>query len=110
MPDPAPPSPIEIVIYRYTGRHWGGLLDISDGACLECGWYREAAYDARQRWGVDRVGVRIVSWFDHLPAALLAGVYHPPGLIVAGRLICQGDGKPDLEAMEAAIVVSVSTP
>lgn len=29
-------------------------------------------------------------WFENLPAALLKGGWHPPVLLVDGRVVCQG--------------------
>lgn len=98
--EPAPDAAVQVTVYVVTGRH--GRVTIPESFCRECHMFARRADAAAER--VDAtVDVRVVSWWTHLPWALLRGGYHPPVLTVDGSRLCQGHDVPPVEEVVAAI-------
>lgn len=91
---------VDIEIYVVTGRH--GLFDVPESFCRECHMFARRADAAAAQASVD-VDVHIYSWWTRFLGALRHGGYHPPVMVVGGKLLCQGHDVPTTEEVLAAI-------
>ncbi len=92
---------VEVTVYRVTGRQL--FFNVSRSVCEECDLTVAAV--ARAIKELDGVGVnfRVKAWLNNLPVALLHGAYHPPVLLVNGRVVSQGV-VPAVEEIKRAIL------
>lgn len=79
---------MEVTVYRITGRQ--GYLTVPDWVCRECDLTVAAVRRACSEAGVPEGSVKVVPWLKQLRAALGEGAYHPPVVLVGGRVFSQG--------------------
>lgn len=78
---------IKIVVYRWAGQKW--FFRIAS-ECVECDlvvWHVRRLLSAHPDWPVE---LEVKPWLSHLWEALWHGGWHPPVVLVAGRLVRQG--------------------
>ncbi len=79
--------PVEIVIYRITGRQ--GLITVPDWVCRECDLTVAAVEHACSAAGLPSEAVTVRPWLIRLKKAWDQGARHPPAVLVNGRLYSQ---------------------
>jgi len=89
-----------ITVYRITGKQL--FFTIRESFCEECDLTAHAVKRALAEIVRPDVQVRVLPYLNHLPAALLRGVYHPPAVIIGKKVFCQGV-VPDLSKLKEAI-------
>ena len=99
---------VKITIYKITG--WQLLLKVPESYCEECDLSVAAANEVAKKLRKRGIKVEVVvrSWTNYLPLALLKGIWHPPGVLVEGRLISQGV-VPSQQAIEQAVIQASKT-
>jgi hypothetical protein len=88
----AQPAPIEprvnVTVYRITGRQL--FFTVNKSICEECDLTIAAIRRALGEMETVEVNFRVKAWLNNLPIALMHGGYHPPVLVVDGKVISQG--------------------
>ncbi len=80
---------VSVTVYRITGRQL--FFNVSQSVCEECDLTVAAVERVIRELGDSvRVNFRVKPWLNNLPFALLRGAYHPPVVLVGGRVISQG--------------------
>lgn len=92
---------VKVTVYRITGRQL--FFNVSRSVCEECDLTVAAVAKAIKELDGVRVNFRVKAWFNNLPVALLQGAYHPPILLVGGRVVSQGV-VPAVEEIKRAIL------
>jgi hypothetical protein len=81
---------LRITIYKITGKQL--LITVPQSYCEECDLSvevaKKAAINMREK-GIN-VAVVVKPWVNNIIPALLNGVWHPPGVLVQGKLVSQG--------------------
>lgn len=76
-------------MYRITGRQL--FFDVSRSVCEECDLTVATVGRVIKDLERDvRVNLRVRPWLNDLPLALLRGAYHPPVVLVEGKVLSQG--------------------
>lgn len=76
-----------IEIYVVTGRH--SFLRIPEGFCKECNMFYHAAEEAVEESEAD-VDIVVKSYWTRFLRPLVRGGFHPPVLMVNGKVVAQG--------------------
>lgn len=84
----------EIEIYVVTGIH--GFFRIPDSYCKECNLFYQAAKKVADESEKD-VEIQVRSYWTRFLRPLMKGGFHPPVILVNGRLVSQGYEVPDPE-------------
>jgi len=90
---------VKITVYRWAGKKW--FLRI-DGECIECDLTVSQVRTLIARnpgWPVE---LEIKPWLNHLWESLRRGGWHPPVVLVEGKLLRQGT-IPTLADLEAVV-------
>lgn len=87
-------SKAEIEIYIVTGFH--GLVKIPESFCKECHMFVRAAQEASEKLDQE-VDIQVKSYWTRFIRPLLKGGYHPPVMLVDGKLLAQGYDVPESE-------------
>lgn len=97
-------DPIKVSIYRWAGQKWGFRIR---GECVECdlavGQVR-SLLNAHPDWPIE---LEVKPWLDHIAEALRVGGWHPPVIVVDGRLVRQGT-IPTRAELEAAASLALA--
>ena len=101
----AAPAATVVTVYPMTGRQL--FLNIPHAVCEEC----DLTVRLVQRVASDLpdVEVRIRPWFNHLFDALRRGGWHPPVVMVNGKITTQGV-VPDEDGLRRTLVRAGPTP
>ena len=89
-------SKIVIEIYVVTGKH--SFLQIPESFCKECNMFYHAAKEAADQVN-EEVDIRVKSYWTRFLRTLLKGGFHPPVIIVNGKLFSQGHDVPEVESL-----------
>ena len=79
-----------ITIYKITGKQL--LVKIPQNFCEECDLSVAAANEVQKKMkkhGIT-VEVKVRPWANYFLPAILKGIWHPPGVVVDGKLVSQG--------------------
>lgn len=79
---------VNILIYKFTGKHFFG--SVPKNWCEECDIMVATTKRVMKELGNKRIKLTIKSWWNWVPIALLRGVWHPPGLLINGKIFVQG--------------------
>jgi hypothetical protein len=93
---------VKLTVYRITGRQL--IFTVNSSVCEECDLAVAAANEAAREVvaeGID-VEVDVRPWLNNLFRALFRGAYHPPAVLVDGKLVSQGI-VPTVEGLKVAI-------
>ncbi|MFB6283879.1 MAG: hypothetical protein ABEK59_08100 [Halobacteria archaeon] len=91
--------PVNIDVYVITGTRY---LDLPSDFCRECHLFVGVAQRAADEVEVP-VEVEVYSWWRHPFAALRKGGYHPPVMLINGRMLCQGHEVPTVDGVVETI-------
>lgn len=80
---------VEVTVYRYTGKHLG-FLTIQSSACKDCELTYQVVKEIEKELKGGDVKFKYRQWFNWFWSALIQGVYHPPGVVVNGKVFVQG--------------------
>lgn len=91
-----------ITVYRITGRQL--FFKVAASVCEECDLTVAAANKAADELRTDgiRVSVDVRPWLNNIVQALWRGAYHPPAVLVNGKLVSQGF-VPTVEGLKVAV-------
>jgi hypothetical protein len=95
---------VKVTVYGITGRQL--FFTVDKKFCEECDLSVDVANKVANEVGSDKVSVEVRPWLSQIFRALLRGGYHPPVVLVDGKVITQGVvPSPDKlrRAIEAAI-------
>jgi len=94
---------VEIIVYRITGKQL--LVNIPKSFCEECDLSVAAAQDVKKKMAKKGIKVDVIirPWANSFFRAILKGIYHPPGVVVGGKLVSQGI-VPDKNKIEQAVL------
>ncbi len=101
------PEELVITVYRITGRQL--FFRVAGSICEECDLTVSAVNRAVHEFGADgiRIRVDVKAWLNNLVRALSRRAYHPPAVLVDGKLVSQGF-VPTVEDLNAAIREAVA--
>jgi len=91
-----------ITVYRITGRQL--FFRVAASVCEECDLAVAAANRAADELSADgiRIRVDVRPWLNKIVQALWRGAYHPPAVLVNGKLVSQGF-VPTVEGLQVAV-------
>lgn len=93
---------IKVIVYRYTGKIFG-FLTIPSTACEDCELTYKTVKEVEKELRGKGVEFKYRQWFNWFPIALFQGIYHPPGVIVNGKVFIQGVS-PDKQKLKQFIM------
>ena len=96
-----------VTLYRFTGKQL--FFTVPQKYCEECDLTIHLVKQIASEFGEDRVYVDVKPWFNYLPQALLKGAWHPPAVLVNGKLISQGV-VPDAGKLRERITMALGVP
>ncbi len=101
------PEELVITVYRITGRQL--FFRVAASVCEECDLTVSAVNRAVHEFGADgiRIRVDVRPWVNNLFRALSRGAYHPPAVLVDGKLVSQGF-VPTVEGLNVAMREAVA--
>ncbi len=101
------PEELVITVYRITGRQL--FFSVAGSICEECDLTVSAVNRAVHELGADgiRIKVDVRPWLNNLIRALSKGAYHPPVVLVDGKVVSQGL-VPTVEGLNVAIREAVA--
>ena len=96
---------VTITVYKITGKQL--LFTVPDSYCEECDLSLAAARAVAKKMKKRGIKVDVVvrPWLNYIFPALLKGIWHPPGVVVEGKLISQGI-VPNQKDIEQAILLA----
>jgi len=92
---------IEIIIYKMTGKQL--FFDVPEKVCEECDLSVAQVKSVAKKINNNKINVEVKQWFNHLPKVLLKGGWHPPVVMVNGKVFSQGI-VPDAEKLKSKIL------
>ena len=97
---------VKITVYKITG--WQLLFKVPESYCEECDLLVAAANTVAKKLSKKGVKVQVVvrPYTNYFLPAILKGIWHPPGIVVDGKLISQGVVPPQAD-IEAAVMEAV---
>jgi hypothetical protein len=90
----------DIQIYVVTGFH--GFLRIPESFCKECNLFYNAAKRAAEQ-SEGEVDIQVKSYWTRFLRPLIKGGFHPPVMLVNGKVISQGYNVPEPEDILGAL-------
>ncbi len=98
---------IVITVYRITGKQL--FFRVAASVCEECDLTVSAVDRAVQEFAENgiRIRVDVKPWLNNLVRAIWKGAYHPPAVLVNGKLVSQGF-VPTVEGLKAAVREAIS--
>ncbi len=93
---------IVITVYRITGKQL--FFRVAASVCEECDLTVAAANGAAEELsaGGTKIRIDVRPWLNNILQALWRGAYHPPAVLVNGKLVSQGI-VPTVEGLKAAV-------
>jgi len=80
---------VDVIVYKYTGRHLR-FLTIPSSACKDCELTYQVVKEIEKELKGRDVEFKYRQWFNWFWIALIQGVYHPPGVVINGKVFIQG--------------------
>lgn len=96
--------PPDITVYRITGNQL--FFKVPDSFCDVTDPVVNTVRQVLAEMGRTDIRVKVRPYLNHLPAALLRGVYHPPAVVIGKKVFSQGI-VPDKSELKAAIQKAV---
>jgi len=91
---------IDIIIYKMTGRQL--FFNVPEKICEECDLSIAMVKNVAKRMKGININIEVKQWFNNLLPVLLKGGWHPPVVMVNGKIFSQGI-VPDAEKLESKI-------
>lgn len=79
---------LDITVYRITGKQL--FFKVSNSFCDVTDPVVNSVRQVLAEIGRPDVPVKVRPYLNHLPAALLRGVYHPPAVLIGKKVFSQG--------------------
>lgn len=92
---------VNITIYKVTGKQL--FFNVPENICEECDLSVALVKKITKRINNDKINLIVKPWFSNLPQALLKGGWHPPVVLVNGKIFSQGI-VPDAKKLENKII------
>jgi len=91
---------IDIIIYKMTGRQL--FFNVPEKVCEECDLTVAMVKNVAKRMKDIKINIEVKQWFNNLLPVILKGGWHPPVVLVNGKIFSQGI-VPDAEKLESKI-------
>jgi len=79
---------IEIKIYRFTGKQL--FFTIPEFVCHECDLVIRLVNRIVEKIGDESISVQVYPWFNKIFSSLKKGGWHPPVIVINGKIFSQG--------------------
>ena len=91
---------LNILIYKISGKQL--FFNVPKSVCEECDLSVAMVKKVAKRVNGNKISIKVRPWFNYLPQALLKGGWHPPIVLVNGKIFSQGI-VPDEKKLESRI-------
>lgn len=91
---------VDITIYKVTGKQL--FFNIPEKICEECDLSVATVKNIAKKMNGNKIDIEVKPWFNKLPEVLLKGGWHPPVVMVNGKIFSQGI-VPDAKKLENKI-------
>lgn len=92
---------VHILIYKITGNQL--FFNVPESVCEECDLTVNLAQKALDEIGDKRISLEVKPWMNKVISSLLKGGWHPPVLLINGKIFSQGV-VPDGQKLKKAIL------
>jgi len=79
---------VNIIIYKVTGKQL--FFNLPERVCEECDLSVATVKNIAKKMNGNKIDVEVKPWFNYLPKVLLKGGWHPPVVMVNGKIFSQG--------------------
>ena len=66
------------------------FFNVPEKICKECDLSVASVKNVAKKMNGDKINIEIKSWFNKMPQVLLKGGWHPPVVMVNGKIFSQG--------------------
>ena len=91
---------VNVVIYKMTGKQF--FFNVPERICEECDLSVERVKSVAKKINGNKINIEVEPWFNHMMKVLLKGGWHPPVVMINGRIFSQGI-VPDAQKLESKI-------
>ena len=91
---------VNVVIYKMTGRQL--FFNVPEKMCEECDLSVAQVRDVANKVNGNAVDIKVKPWLNHMFLVLLKGGWHPPIVMINGKIFSQGI-VPDAKELENKI-------
>ena len=91
---------VNIVVYKMTGKQL--FFNVPESVCEECDLSVALVKDATKKIKSNEINIKVKPWFNNMLRVLLKGGWHPPVVMINGKLFSQGI-VPDIKKFESKI-------
>ena len=91
---------VNVVVYKMTGKQL--FFNVPESICEECDLSVERVKSVAKKIGDSKINIEVEPWFNHMMKVLLKGGWHPPVVMINGRIFSQGI-VPDAQKLESKI-------
>jgi len=95
---------VEIKIYRFTGKQL--FFTIPEFVCHECDMVIRLVNKIVEKIENESVTVQVYPWFNNILSSLKKGGWHPPVVVINGKVFSQGI-VPDEKELEEKILAEI---
>jgi len=95
---------VEIKIYRFTGKQL--FFTIPESLCHECDLVIRLVNRIVEKIGNESITVQVYPWFNKILSSLKKGGWHPPVIMINGKVFSQGI-VPDEQKLEEKIIEEI---
>lgn len=90
---------VDIIVYKMTGKQL--FFTVPESMCEECDLSVAQVKNVAKKFN-GSINIEVKKWFNNLPQVLLKGGWHPPVVVINGKIFSQGI-VPDAEKLESKI-------
>ena len=91
---------LQIIIYKMTGKQL--FFNVPEKVCEECDLSVAQVKSVANKVNGNAVDIKVKPWFNHVFQVLLKGGWHPPVVMINGKIFSQGI-VPDAKELENKI-------
>jgi len=91
---------VNITIYKMTGKQL--FFNVPEKICKECDLSVASVKSVAKKMNGNNINIEVKSWFNKMPQVLLKGGWHPPVVMINGKVFSQGI-VPNIKELEIKI-------
>ena len=91
---------VNVVVYKMTGKQL--FFNVPEKICEECDLSIAQVKNVANKIDGNKINIEVKPWFNNLLPVLIKGGWHPPVVMINGKIFSQGS-VPDAEKLESKI-------